>query len=56
VCRSVQVICKHVVRLVKSRKLVGWVDNVQLGREEIKHNFYFGGGGFRGGREKIVRW
>ena len=49
-CRSVQVICKHGVRLVKSRKLVGWVDNVQLGREEMKHNFYFRGGGVRGVR------
>jgi hypothetical protein len=41
---SVQVTYKPVFRVVKSRMLVGWVGNVQLGREEMKHNFYLGRG------------
>jgi len=48
VLRSVQVPYKPVFRVVKSRRLVGWVGNVQLGREDVKHNFYLlgRGGGF----------
>jgi len=44
VLRSVQVNYKPDFRVVKSRRLVGWVGNVQLGREEMKHNFYLGRG------------
>jgi hypothetical protein len=55
VLRSVQVTCKPVFRVVKSRRLVGWVGNVHLGREEMKHKFYFVGRG-RGGIGQIVRW